>query len=239
MNIAIYDPSKEDGEVLESLIQGLMTQRGEEAEVGLFTEMDQLLKTMHTCEKVFDMAFLFTEGSAAEMRQAVEKVRDYNRAIAVALTGPQDLTNLELQEVPAAVFIKKPYVESAVDRVLEMALGEYSPERSRHILVHTARQDFDLLLDNLLYASSNRRIVTLCTRQGFTFSCYCKLSELEAQISDRRFLRCHQSFLVNMDYINNIIGHSFIMEGGDSVKIRQSGISKIKERYYAWALGRY
>lgn len=240
MNIAIYDPSQEDGQALEALVRQMMEGKAEgPAEADTFTSLEKMLDSMYTCQRVFDIVFLSTDGTADDMTALSQKVREYNRFCPIIFIGPQDISNLELMDIPGAAFIKKPLSEAVVEPALDKALAGYDPEKARHVLIRTARKTYDLLLDNLLYLSSCRRIVTLYTRQGFTFSCYTKLGDLEALISDRRFLRCHQSYLANMDYITNIVGHTFIMEGGAEVKIRQSGISKIKERYFAWALGRY
>ena len=58
----------------------------------------------------------------------------------------------------------------------------------------------------------------------------CKLNDLEEKLSDKRFLRCHQSYLANMDHIQSA-GDNFIMDSGDVVRIRQNGSKEIKEKY--------
>ena len=58
----------------------------------------------------------------------------------------------------------------------------------------------------------------------------CKLNDLEEKLSDKRFLRCHQSYLVNMDHVQSA-GNNFIMDSGDVVRIRQKGVKEIKEMY--------
>ena len=58
----------------------------------------------------------------------------------------------------------------------------------------------------------------------------CKLNDLEEKLSDNRFLRCHQSYLVNMDHVRSA-GDNFVMDSGDVVQIRKNGASEIKEKY--------
>ena len=44
-----------------------------------------------------------------------------------------------------------------------------------------------------------------------------KLGEIEKRINEKRFLRCHQSYLVNMDYIKDVamnqLGMKYAQEG--------------------------
>lgn len=70
-----------------------------------------------------------------------------------------------------------------------------------------------------IFATNNRCFVTAC-----------KLNDLEEKLSDKRFLRCHQSYLVNMDHVQSA-GNNFIMDSGDVVRIRQKGVKEIKEMY--------
>ena len=58
----------------------------------------------------------------------------------------------------------------------------------------------------------------------------CKLNDLEEKLSDKRFLRCHQSYLANMDHIQSA-GDNFVMDSGDVVHIRKNGAREIKEKY--------
>lgn len=59
---------------------------------------------------------------------------------------------------------------------------------------------------------------------------YKRLSEIEQELNDRCFLRCHQSFLVNMDYILRA-DKEFTLTNGDTVSIRQRSLKMMKKMY--------
>ena len=56
-----------------------------------------------------------------------------------------------------------------------------------------------------------------------------KLSDVEKQL-DRRFLRCHQSYIVNMDEVWELRA-DFRMVSGDVVPIRRKDLSTIRKLY--------
>ena len=62
------------------------------------------------------------------------------------------------------------------------------------------------------------------------YTIYKKLSEIEQALTDRRFLRCHQSFLVNMRYIAKA-DKQFELTTGDVVLIRQRSLREIRQTY--------
>ncbi|MDY4429835.1 LytTR family DNA-binding domain-containing protein, partial [Evtepia sp.] len=59
---------------------------------------------------------------------------------------------------------------------------------------------------------------------------YKTLNTIEKELGDRRFLRCHQSFLVNMDHIRQI-DKQFLLSNGDIVPIRQRGVKPVRQAY--------
>ena len=61
--------------------------------------------------------------------------------------------------------------------------------------------------------------------------CCDKLSDLEEQMGEQ-FVRCHQSFLVNMKYIRRIEKESLILENGKRIPISKKRDLETKERYF-------
>ena len=57
-----------------------------------------------------------------------------------------------------------------------------------------------------------------------------KLGNLEKKIEDPRFLRCHQSFLVNMDHITDV-EEEFLLRNGERVPIRVRGRKDVLDAY--------
>lgn len=60
-----------------------------------------------------------------------------------------------------------------------------------------------------------------------------KLGDIEKRIDDKRFLRCHQSYLANMDYVEDV-KDDFILKDGSMVPIRIRGRKEIKDDYHQY-----
>ncbi len=63
------------------------------------------------------------------------------------------------------------------------------------------------------------------------YTIYKKLNDIEEEINHRAFLRCHQSYLVNMNKIESV-ENDFTMKSGDVVPIRTRNLNEIKKEYY-------
>ena len=86
--------------------------------------------------------------------------------------------------------------------------------------------------DILFVESSNTKCI-FHLLDGVQYTIYEHLGNIELELEDKRFLRCHQSYLVNMDYVRQV-EKSFELITGDIVYIRQHNIKAIKQMYYAY-----
>ena len=86
--------------------------------------------------------------------------------------------------------------------------------------------------DILFVESSNAKCI-FHLLDGVQYTIYEQLGNIELELEDSRFLRCHQSYLVNMDYVRQV-EKSFELITGDIVYIRQHNLKAIKQIYYAY-----
>lgn len=79
------------------------------------------------------------------------------------------------------------------------------------------------------YIESRNKYITIHCTCGITHMQRGKLSDVEKRL-DRRFLRCHQSYIVNMDEVWELRA-DFRMVSGDVVPIRRKDLSAIRKLY--------
>ena len=87
-------------------------------------------------------------------------------------------------------------------------------------------------LDEILYLESRAHRTMIHTYEGEEV-CRDKISDLEQRMGDT-FVRCHQSFLVNMKYIRRIENESFKLENGEEISISKRRYVETKNRYFAY-----
>ncbi|MBR2956685.1 MAG: LytTR family transcriptional regulator, partial [Clostridia bacterium] len=85
--------------------------------------------------------------------------------------------------------------------------------------------------NNIIFVEScNSKCLLHCT-SGDTHTVYKRLCDIEDELCDSRFLRCHQSYLINMNHIV-YADKSFRTDNGETVLIRQKNLKEIKDIYY-------
>lgn len=116
--------------------------------------------------------------------------------------------------VKANGYILKPFsterIESVLDRVLEHYVKDYIRIKVRNSYVN-------IMYSDIIYIEScNNRCI------------------LHTADEKSRFLRCHRSYIVNMDHIT-AVDEQFRLDNGDSALIRSRSRAQIKKTYLAYS----
>lgn len=104
-----------------------------------------------------------------------------------------------LTPVQPAGFLIKPVREDYINKLLLLAMERQKKETQGRIIVSgkTRRTFYSW---EILYLESKAHITLIHTVNGTVYECRDKISDMEKQVGEK-FVRCHQSFLVNLQYV--------------------------------------
>lgn len=86
--------------------------------------------------------------------------------------------------------------------------------------------------DNISYFESKQRIVIMHTpQQAIEF--YAKLSDVQTALPKDYFLRCHQSYIVNLNRVRTLdkANRLFVLQSGATIEISKSQYSNVVSEY--------
>ena len=78
---------------------------------------------------------------------------------------------------------------------------------------------------------SDNKVVYIYTNTQGPVKVYNRLNCFEEEVADVRFLRCHQSYFINMDYVVRVEDSDFVMSDKSIIPIRKSGRKLIIKKY--------
>lgn len=165
--------------------------------------------------------------------ELAEKILQKNQNAAVVFTTTSPDFMAEGFQLGVVHYLVKPimyhHIETALNRCLR-----YVGKAERYIELSVDREIRKILFSRIVYVEFQNRYCLIHTEDGVLKS-YLRLSDLEKKLTDPRFLRCHRSFLVNLDYVSSMSGYSFILADGCSVPVRREERASMKlkfENYY-------
>lgn len=129
-------------------------------------------------------------------------------------------------DVQATQYVIKGHEDGSVFSVIDTTLGRLE----ERMLTVKFKGDFHrVFFRNIEYIESRGQMCIIHCTCRHQYGFYRRLHEIE-KVLDRRFVRCHRSYIVNMDYIANIAS-DIKMISGDIVSISQNRKREIEQIY--------
>lgn len=223
-HIAICDDLPEERAVLKRLLSAFAAQRQLSFSIAEFSNGEALVADAGVD---FDLVFLDIFMGGMNGMETAKNLRAAGvRTPIVFLTTSPDFA-MESYEVVALSYLLKPVFEARLVTVLEQFLQNYHP---RSVLL----QGRLFMVEDLVFAESRNKKILLHFNDGGVAELLEKLDTVEAALSSRNFLRCHQSFIVNMDYVRCMEGESFQTILGVPVLIRKREFPAMRKKYYEY-----
>lgn len=180
----------------------------------------------------FDIAFLDISMDKLNGIEAAGLLREMNPKICIVfVTGYMDYV-LDGYKVGAFRYLVKDSLEGSFEECMEAVLKKFHIDTDEICLEFTdetryLKADEICLVESqghklLFLAASDQRVIGTMNR---------KLSEMESLLGRYGFLRVHQSYMVNMRYIVNIVSYRLEMQQKITLHIPKNRYQYVKREY--------
>lgn len=236
MQIAVCDDVLEDALYLKGLLRG--------HETAIYSRTDRLLADIAGKKVHYDLYLLdiymdsvdaLEKGFAEISMDGIElakKLRAIDGEAVICFVSTSSAFYREAYDLYAMQYLLKPVREEALQELLERVEKRFAKNKGKEQMVRFKwRGQIGMIpYDKILYISSREHTVSIYCKDGDVQNCKSKLSELALQMCDGTFLRCHQSFLVNIYQVDNLNGNELTVSG-HRIPVSRRYYAEVKRRY--------
>lgn len=225
-NIGICDDEQAFARELEEMIGQYARETGTELRTTLFqngrelTDSDQIQ---------LDLIFLDIQMDVMNGLEAAKRIRARDGKVSIIFLTSLTRYALAGYEVQAVNYIIKPITYARLKRELDRWLESYRREDKKYILVVNEDGRHRVDLDSLHYLETYKRNVKLHTDEGEIIS-YKKMKELEEELEDAHFIRCHSGYLVNPFFVRRAGKLEITLTDGEVIPISQPKRKAVMEK---------
>ncbi len=155
---------------------------------------------------------------------AARRIREIDRRVLLIYISSHEDYMKELFEVEPFRFLSKPLDRKKFCRYFREACQRVSDEEA--FFQFTFNKEMQKVsLKEIVYFESDKRVVYIYLKDGTVFHFYGKLNDVERKLVDVRqaFLRVHQSYLVNYDYVHKVnFGSVVVCFAGKEIALKIS-----------------
>lgn len=206
-------------------------------EITSFTDGKALVDDMLDSCASPDILFLDIYMPGIDGIQTAQELRARNRDLKIIFISSSREHYLQAYEVFAFNYILKPFDRDRLYAVLGRALDELRKENGYKIRIQYKGVMQSVDCGDILYIESRDKQLMFHLAGGGAAQCYGKLDELISDLPEQSFIRCHQSYLVNISHITEM-GEACFRVGKAMLSVSRKYLKPAKEQYYAYLFSR-
>ena len=226
IHIAICDDEKDFVAHLTGLLNQYAAETGVEIKVTAYYDGMELIEKYDT---TIDLIFLDIQMRLVNGLRAAERIRQMDEKVGIIFLTTLTQYGLEGYKYQATNYIIKPIRYARLKEEMKQWLERHRQDDSPFIVVANDAGKFKVFLKSLRFIETFNRNLLLHTDQE-NIICYKKMKELETELVQHGFVRCHSGYLVNLFYVKRIEKLDIILTTGERVPISQPKRKEFMER---------
>jgi DNA-binding LytR/AlgR family response regulator len=220
VNIAICDDVAADAEEIRDYLLAYFEQNGFSGNIRLFDSGEALLAAFEPGR--FDVFFLdiFMDGVSGV--DAARRIRESDPHCLLVFITVSDSHMRDGFALRAASYVEKPLTPEKLELAFAQCRSLFM-KHARYIEITLMQRGFKVPFTGLIYAEVLGKSVFFHTSTGETYEARMKMADVAQQLAGSPFLRCHNSYIVNLNYVETVRGTNLVLKCGRSIPIRKNG----------------
>lgn len=241
IHVAVCDDDKAFTKSIAQLLHVTAARQGIDIDCELFFDGSGLIRAITEQQMGFDLIYLDIEMNDIDGIHAAQALRDAELPALIIYLSAHEEYWKELFCTNPFRFLSKPVEETAFRTVFNEACTEIG-KRTGYLSFCYKKSHYRIPLNRITYFESSSRLILIHLSgkdrkypETLPNQFYGKMNEVEKQIASMngRFLRIHQSFLVNFDYIKAMSAAKIEMLDGTVFQISEDRRKEALARFCA------
>ena len=232
IRIALCDDNDIEREILKDIIESIFDSMGDEAAIFEFSSGEKLCRNYSKGD--YDIIFLDIHMKQLDGIETGKAIRDKDAKVEIVYATSSEEYLKEGYNIHALSYLTKPYDVKKVEETLEYYYkknGIDKRESNEFLDVNIQQQKIYIRQKDIMWLESMGRGVSIYCRDD-VYRVYARLNDLEERLDEKIFLRCNQSYIVNIMYVKDVIEYDFCMENDRYIPIRKRDKKEIVQKYY-------
>lgn len=196
LNLAICDDLPEEREKLLALLE----QAPIATNCTQFGSSEELLEAFRPGKFNLLLMDIYMDGMTGV--EAVQKIREMDKAIPIAFTTTSTDHTLESYRLSVLKYLEKPVQQKEIDDLLRLV--KLQKDSAPRLAIRQNGKTQKLPLSELMVLEQQGHHAVLSLKGGSTIQLYGKLSDLLPQLEGQPFFCPHKSYCVNLAFVRGI-----------------------------------
>lgn len=226
--IAICDDERPFLNALNQMTADILTQMGAVFRVDCYTTSAALLHKIRDENMAYQLLLLDIMMDEPDGLALAAAVRALDEDVSIVFTTSSKKHALQGYQVRPLHYLLKPVDPAELQKILEYDYRRRTD--SQYLTINSGGVLRRVPVGDIYYLEIAGRKVAIHTA-GETLHMVARLAELENSLPRGRFVRCHQSFLVNIARVREITRSEALLTDGRCVPISRSNLPRVQQAF--------
>lgn len=229
LKIAICDDQEMERFVIDNFLKEYFATKSYEYTVVQYSRGENLVADYEDNEGGYNLLFLDILMDGMSGIEVARRIREYDVNVKIVFTTASADYILAGYDVFAFNYLIKPLEINKLKNVCDRFLKIERDIEKQSLSIRANRREVNILFNDIVYIESSNTTIYVHTKDE-VYRTYGKLGDFETQLTNENFLRCHQSYIINLNFVKEC-KDEFVMEGGQIVPMRQKERKQIRSKF--------
>lgn len=226
LHIAICDDEKDFVEHLTGLLLQYSRDTGREIKITAYFDGMELIEKYDT---TIDLIFLDICMKMVNGLHAAERIRQMDENVGIIFLTTLTQYGLEGYKYQATNYIIKPLKYVRLKSEMDKFIRRRQKDETPSLVIANDTGKYKVSLKSIRYIETYNRNLMFHT-ENENIICYKSMKEVEKQLQDKSFVRCHTSYIVNLFYVKGIKKLDIELITGETIPVSQPKRKEFMER---------
>lgn len=214
--IAVCEDEDTIRDDMMNMCQEILAEENTECSLDGYASAEELEQVVWQDRNRYDLLILDIQMGGMSGIEFSKKLRQYDNRVSIIFVTSCEYYLAEGYEVQPIHFLLKPIDKEKLAEAVRTDLK--INHRKKSVVIHMKGKMVSLKLADTIYIESLNHSLTVHSRSDSTVF-WMTLSELERQLPSDQFSRCHNSYIVNLDYVSEISRSWLVLKNGEKLPV--------------------
>lgn len=228
IEIILCEDQVEHQKNIERNLENILYEKNIDYNLNIYSTGEELLNNYNQGADIFILDIQMAEITGMDVARKIREI-DKNKPEIIFTTSLIEYIQ-EGYEVRAYRYLLKPIKYDDFKKHILCCIDEVLNKRDKFILVENKNETYKINIEDITYIEIQRKDMTIHTENKI-YETKMTMDKIEKELKNHNFYRCHKSFLVNINYVENIKQYVAILDNKEEISVSRHRFKDFKHKF--------
>ncbi|MGL4913582.1 MAG: LytR/AlgR family response regulator transcription factor [Romboutsia sp.] len=228
IKIVLCEDQVEHQITIKTFLNDILYENNIQYEIDIFNTGEALLSNYPKSVDIFILDIQMDKLTGMDVARKIREI-DKNKPEIIFTTSIMSYMQ-EGYEVRAYRYLLKPINLNELKKHILACVKEIENNKDKYLIINGRSEIYKIDIATITYIEVQNKCMTIHTVDR-EYEVKMSMDKIEKELEKYNFYRCHKSFLINVNYIENVKQYVAILDNGEEVIVSRHRFKELKSKF--------